>query len=1166
MITNKLLLTMKIKELHLRNIASIEKADIDFESALNDKITDAPASIFLISGDTGTGKSVILDAIAMALYKKTPRIVGVSTKKENEFVNERGESVSMHSIEQYTRLGISVQDECYSEVVFEGNDGREYHARLELGMAKTREKDENGNYILKYKSPKWLFKVDTEDWDSVDKKTGQPILDAVGLTFEQFGRMAMLAQGQFAAFLTGDKTERESILEQLTNTAHFSKYGMAINRLFKRAEDGKKQAQSTYDAECGHTLSEDTVLEYRTRLAALEAEEKVLSAQISVADNRLQQIEKFHQNNNVRSKLLEQKLRLESETQSDEYKDRLMLVNDWDATVTQRQRIQDRKEAEKQLAMAQAEEEREKEKFSLLSSDLKAREDAIIRQRAAIAKERLWLDQRANRDTLYTTLGETRLQAEQLQQQLKEQKEKEKHLKREKEKSTDLRQNAETLKAEAQKACSSAEEHRSALDATLREQKEMNPEEVNRKMLSVAQELNALQNLKERIERLLAEVNKLAAAQTEIEKDTRGLETLKTRMNDACKSFENARKSAEEAKARLITMGESLNETLVNLRRRLVAEQEEHCPLCGQRLESICGEEDFRGILTPIEQEQQRLAQECNRCEEEYNKAKSRYDSDAGALAARAKQLAQNLAAVDKEKSAIKRNLAEKDIDTGVEFLPAQHLSAVDALIGRKESERKTLGQQQELLNELQKKLNTQLARQKQLDEEKAKAERQLTRAENGLNKNTEDTRRLAQELEDAGVKVRQLSATLAGKLDSFYPDWQTQMENTLVALTADAQEYTQKKAAVDGEERTVENAQNVADTLRAHHTFLLTEYPECALSPAAQPFKCRDIQSEWTQLIGKVKSLKENIRISTQRIASCNETLAAYYAAAQRDEAYLLSISNRENELAEARQHITATNEQIRSHTDAIKAAEQQIAEALEALGIADATDMPDKEELQNARNETNARKEELIGQKGAIRQSLQENDKNIEKRNKAAQELEEAKKLYNKWDTLNRHFGGTRFRTLVQTYVLRPLLNNANIYLEQITDRYKLTCSEDNSQLSILVHDLYNKGNVRSSTILSGGERFMISLALSLALSSLNRPDMNINILFIDEGFGTLDEKSLDSVMSTLEKLQEIAGQSNRRVGIISHREELNERIPVQIQVKRRGEGRSIVEIING
>ena len=173
----------------------------------------------------------------------------------------------------------------------------------------------------------------------------------------------------------------------------------------------------------------------------------------------------------------------------------------------------------------------------------------------------------------------------------------------------------------------------------------------------------------------------------------------------------------------------------------------------------------------------------------------------------------------------------------------------------------------------------------------------------------------------------------------------------------------------------------------------------------------------------------------------------------------------------------------------------------------------------------------------------------------------MQQAEKRLKKWDIINKYFGGTKFRTLVQSYILRPLLNNANVYLRQITDRYELTCSEENEQLSILVLDRYNKNQVRSATVLSGGERFMISLSLSLALSSLNRPDMNVNILFIDEGFGTLDEKSLDSVMETLEKLQDIAGQNHRRVGIISHREELYDRIPVKIEVRKKGEGRSFI-----
>ena len=109
---------MKIKELHLRNIASIEEADIDFEKGLNDGVTGTPASVFLISGDTGAGKSVILDGISMALYKSTPRIAGVTNANKNEFTDAGGESIRVGSIEQYTRLGISDKDECYSEVVF----------------------------------------------------------------------------------------------------------------------------------------------------------------------------------------------------------------------------------------------------------------------------------------------------------------------------------------------------------------------------------------------------------------------------------------------------------------------------------------------------------------------------------------------------------------------------------------------------------------------------------------------------------------------------------------------------------------------------------------------------------------------------------------------------------------------------------------------------------------------------------------------------------------------------------------------------------------------------------------------------------------------------------------------------------------------------------------
>ena len=112
------------------------------------------------------------------------------------------------------------------------------------------------------------------------KKTGQPILDAVGLTFEQFGRMAMLAQGQFASFLTGDKKERESILEQLTNTEHFTAYGEAIKRLFDNAKTAQKTAQTAFDTEKEHTLPSEQVEQHNKDLDELKIKEKDCKQQI----------------------------------------------------------------------------------------------------------------------------------------------------------------------------------------------------------------------------------------------------------------------------------------------------------------------------------------------------------------------------------------------------------------------------------------------------------------------------------------------------------------------------------------------------------------------------------------------------------------------------------------------------------------------------------------------------------------------------------------------------------------------------------------------------------------------------------------------------------------------------------------------------------------------
>ena len=154
-----------------------------------------------------------------------------------------------------------------------------------------------------------------------------------------------------------------------------------------------------------------------------------------------------------------------------------------------------------------------------------------------------------------------------------------------------------------------------------------------------------------------------------------------------------------------------------------------------------------------------------------------------------------------------------------------------------------------------------------------------------------------------------------------------------------------------------------------------------------------------------------------------------------------------------------------------------------------------------------------------------------------------------YEAWARLYDIFGssdGKKMRNIAQSYVLKQLLVGANVYLRQLTDRFEL--AGQSGSLTILLKDNRSGGVLRPTSTISGGESFLISLALALGLSSLSNRSLSMDILFIDEGFGTLDSDSLSMVMETLERLHQMGG---RKVGIISHVESLRDSMTTQIQV---------------
>lgn len=162
--------------------------------------------------------------------------------------------------------------------------------------------------------------------------------------------------------------------------------------------------------------------------------------------------------------------------------------------------------------------------------------------------------------------------------------------------------------------------------------------------------------------------------------------------------------------------------------------------------------------------------------------------------------------------------------------------------------------------------------------------------------------------------------------------------------------------------------------------------------------------------------------------------------------------------------------------------------------------------------------------------------------------------------WNKLNTVFGqsnGAKFQVIAQSYTLRVLLLQANEHLKYLAPRYRLEQIGTALALKIIDQDMGDAE--RTVYSLSGGESFLVSLALALGLSSISSGNLQVDSLFIDEGFGSLDTESLLTAMDALEQLQRLG----RKVGVISHVQEMSERIAVQIRLEKGVSGKSTLTI---
>ncbi|MBE7685488.1 AAA family ATPase [Tenacibaculum piscium] len=206
-----------------------------------------------------------------------------------------------------------------------------------------------------------------------------------------------------------------------------------------------------------------------------------------------------------------------------------------------------------------------------------------------------------------------------------------------------------------------------------------------------------------------------------------------------------------------------------------------------------------------------------------------------------------------------------------------------------------------------------------------------------------------------------------------------------------------------------------------------------------------------------------------------------------------------------------------------------------------------------------------DFLTEKGEISEAFRK-DKEIQDRNQdICQKIDAQTAICNVWKQLFKIIGNSKdaFNIYVQRLTLKHLLDLANVHLYKLNKRYSLKMEDSYKQkeeLNFNLIDHYQTDQARLVDTSSGGEKFIISLALALGLSDLASKNVKIDSLFIDEGFGTLDSNTLETVISTLETLQ----AQGKMIGIISHVENLKERIPTQIQITKKSNGVSVLDVV--